>query len=204
MNCFTLNAAERQALKAKSLRKGRTAIWCYAPGMVSENGWSEQAMFELTGINLKYTTEKRDMAVKLDEQVFYSLNNGGKKFQDTPSVYSVDPQAKILARYLTNDPASVVKVLPNGAKSIFLGLPPNDYRYWQRVLAETPVKPISPGNLVMNKSGNAVFVYTPKAGKWDLALPATTQDLFGSKVQFVNGKLRLEADGPKCFMLVVK
>ena len=139
-----------------------------------------------------------------DKQSFASRNSRGQQITDTPAVHAEDPAAKVLARYQNNDPASVVKVLPNGAKSIFLGLPPNDYRYWQKVLAETPVKPISPGNLVMNKSGNAVFVYTPKAGKWDLALPATTQDLFGSKVQFVNGKLRLEADGPKCFMLIVK
>jgi len=202
MNCFTLNAAERQALQAKSLRKDRTAIWCYAPGMVSENGWSEQAMFELTGIKLKYTTELRDMVVILDGQDFVSLNFRLKQFKDAPSVYSVDPQAKILARYLTNDAASVVKVLPNGAKSIFLGLPPNDYRYWQKVLAQTPVKPIAPGGLVMNKSGNAVYVYTAKKGEWDLTLPENTVDLFGSKVQFVNGKIRLKSDGPKCFMLI--
>jgi hypothetical protein len=156
----------------------------------------------LDGIKLKYTTEKRDMVVILDGQDFVSLNFRLKQFKDAPSVYSVDPQAKILARYLTNDAASVVKVLPNGAKSIFLGLPPNDYRYWQKVLAQTPVKPIAPGGLVMNKSGNAVCVYTAKKGEWDLTLPENTVDLFGSQIKFVNGKIRLKADGPKCFMLI--
>ena len=58
------------------------------------------------------------------------------------------------------------------------------------------------GGIVMNKSGNAVCVYTAKKGEWDLTLPENTVDLFGSKIKFINGKIRLKADGTKCFMLI--
>jgi len=204
LNTFTLDAQQFAALKKRSRQPGAVSVWCYAPGMVAPDGWSRSAMEELTGIKLDYSTERRRLSVLFsDNREFAAINHRNQPVTDAPVTFAVDKEAGVLARYGNNDPAVVVKNLPGGAKSIFAAVTPNHYEYWQRILAETPARAIAPGGLVMNKSGNVVYVYTHKSGKWSLDLPCGTRDLFGSQVKFVNGKLQLTSSGERCFLLLM-
>ena len=52
LNLFSLPESERKALRAKIRKRGVTAVWLVAPGSVTEKGFSDSAMSELTGIRL--------------------------------------------------------------------------------------------------------------------------------------------------------
>ena len=53
LNTFTTNPQLNNQLKAKLRHPGVTAIWTYAPGLVTPDGFSNQNMETLTGIKLK-------------------------------------------------------------------------------------------------------------------------------------------------------
>ena len=72
LNLFSLPEAERKAVREKIRKPGVTAVWLAAPGSVTDNGFSDEAMSELTGLKL--------------------AGSGAM-----PAVRSADPEAKELA-----------------------------------------------------------------------------------------------------------
>ena len=75
LNAFEYTPAQRKALLKKIRRPGITAIWHYAPGLVSPEGYSNAAMKEMTGLSLKYKTGDFLFAANRDEgkKVFDNL-----------------------------------------------------------------------------------------------------------------------------------
>jgi beta-galactosidase len=53
LNCFHLTDAQRDLIRRKVLNRGRTVLWCYAPGLFNEAKTSLAAMRQLTGMNLQ-------------------------------------------------------------------------------------------------------------------------------------------------------
>lgn len=52
LNCFHLTDAERDLIRCKVLNRGRTVLWCYAPGLFNGASSSVEAMRQLTGMNI--------------------------------------------------------------------------------------------------------------------------------------------------------
>ncbi|MBN1445173.1 MAG: beta-galactosidase [Candidatus Omnitrophica bacterium] len=52
LDTFALNEKEKESIRRVIRQKGRTALWIYAPGYITENGLSDEAMSEITGIKL--------------------------------------------------------------------------------------------------------------------------------------------------------
>jgi hypothetical protein len=52
LNCFHLSDAQRELIRRKVLKRQRTALWCYAPGLFNGRRTSVHAMQELTGLRL--------------------------------------------------------------------------------------------------------------------------------------------------------
>jgi len=52
LNCFHLTDTQRDLIRRKVLNRGRTVLWCYAPGLFNGANTSVEAMRELTGMNL--------------------------------------------------------------------------------------------------------------------------------------------------------
>ena len=59
LNQFSISKEQQKRLLEKLRRPDVTAIWNIAPGIASEDGFSDAAMQELTGLTLKHSTEKR-------------------------------------------------------------------------------------------------------------------------------------------------
>ena len=53
LNAFMVDDKIRQAVEAKVKQAGKTALWVYAPGYLTNEGFSETAMRDLTGITLR-------------------------------------------------------------------------------------------------------------------------------------------------------
>jgi hypothetical protein len=112
LNAYRLNEKQRQMISAKVRRNNSTVVWCYAPGYLSEKGFSTETMRDLTGINLK---ENRGEAVLrldiVDHSSPITRYVGKQKFNDYKfgPVFSVDDKdAKILG-LVAGKPALAVK-----------------------------------------------------------------------------------------------
>jgi len=52
LDAFALDDQERQLLREKVLCRGHTVLWHYAPGYITDEGFSDEAMSEITGMKL--------------------------------------------------------------------------------------------------------------------------------------------------------
>lgn len=53
LDTFYLSDADRQAIRQRVLGGGRTVLWIFAPGFITDDGLSLSAMSDLTGIQIK-------------------------------------------------------------------------------------------------------------------------------------------------------
>lgn len=67
LNCFHMSDAERQWIKTNLQRDGRTLVWMYAPGYVTDSALSVDAMKELTGLTFGERAEELDWRVTFTE-----------------------------------------------------------------------------------------------------------------------------------------
>ena len=119
LDCFYLTDKQLNAIE-KLKSKGKTLVWFYAPGFVTEKGLSLKNMEDLTGIS--FTQEARPFSrVKIVPKQLASVQSDfamwttEKHFGDylkelTPRFVPNDPNSDIWGRYAdTDEPALVVK-----------------------------------------------------------------------------------------------
>ena len=124
LNAWALTAKERAVLRDHL--RGKTVIWCYAPGYHDGDSVSLVAMRELTGQELvpfaapelaQATATEAGLAAGLEPEPF-----GGDKPVQPLFHAPQTPAARVLARY-PNGEAAVTWVATNGGASIFCGAP---------------------------------------------------------------------------------
>lgn len=69
VNCFYLDARERKDITDTIRSSGKTAIWLYASGAITENGISDKAISELTGISVKRDDQETQQVVEITPNV---------------------------------------------------------------------------------------------------------------------------------------
>lgn len=211
LNLYTLNAADRAALKKKLSEKNiRRIVWTYAPGLVSEHGFSAEAMTELTGINLKYDLKGVNSKVLLGaagkDILGYSVGGGYPVI--APTVYADDAQASVMGRYPDNRAAFVRKDLANGQTVFYSAVPITRSDIWKNIIADARIHIYGPQNMVIYADRARVMFHCGKAGTYTVALPRTAQtvvDLFENKVI---GKdlsvFKLQTDKPQTWFLEMR
>jgi len=166
LNLFAISAEKQQKLLKKLRQPGVTAIWNFAPGIVSENGYSEISMKNLTGLELKYAKEKRLFSALQNDGRPLKMFINGDKWQAAPRVFAVDANAEILARYLDdNTPAAVRKKLADGSTAVFSGIPVNDSLLWAELLSKAGCHAFTTPGFFVRKNSKLLMVYSGKGGK---------------------------------------
>ena len=153
LNLFSLSDAERKAVQAKIRKRGTTAVWFVAPGCVTEKGFSDSAMSELTGIRL--------------------TGSGA-----LPQVKCVDPDVTQLPE------GAVIKLLPDGSKSVFAATVPNSGTKWRNLLTSLGVHAYTAPESYFRRHGNLFMFHTGKKGMHRITLPeksGTVTELFSGK-----------------------
>ena len=134
LNAFKVDGPTRQAIHARVRTKNRTAVWVYAPGYITDDGFDEKSMQALTGISLRAHEESVNASLSLTDAK-HAITAEAPRQAERPfpvgPVFSVeDPEATILARTgaraslaVREFPAwrSVYSMLPL-SREIFLGL----------------------------------------------------------------------------------
>jgi hypothetical protein len=64
LNAYEVDAATRAAIERKVRRNNAVAVWCYAPGYLSANGFDVDAMQKLTGLRLRENLAEQNVSLK--------------------------------------------------------------------------------------------------------------------------------------------
>lgn len=125
LNAFYLTAEKKDFIDKFLKKNGKTIVWLYAPGYLTENGFSADAMSELTGIRLSEDGNGLKNAFYIDsplgdqvsgKRVGMDNKMGGIRFKVE------DPKAVPLMRYTNNNIAGALREFKDW-KSVYLGVP---------------------------------------------------------------------------------
>ena len=130
LNAMRVTTPERQAIRGKLQRPGKTLVWLYAPAMFDEKGAATQESSELVGMVLRlqpWNARLGSQTTEARHPITERLRSNRKVGQDevlNPSFAVSDPQATVLAEYTSSGaPSLAVREHPDGWRSVFLGDP---------------------------------------------------------------------------------
>jgi hypothetical protein len=110
LDTLYLTDDERQAVKRRIQRDGKVAVWLYAPGVLSEKGFSVENIHDLTGIRVKH--QIADFYGHMSSRVYLTdfthpitahmaaIPEFGTDSRLGPIFYCDDPEARTLGRLL--------------------------------------------------------------------------------------------------------
>ncbi|MFA6714670.1 MAG: hypothetical protein WCS27_04800 [Victivallaceae bacterium] len=205
LNQFYLSDERRKQLAEKTHEKGVTAVWLYAPGLVTDKGFSDAAMEELTGIKLKAARgQKLPLIMTLEDGRMAGLKNR-TEFQ---RVSCTDASAIVWGCYNDNKaPAFVKKVLPSGAKAIFSGVPINNPVLWGSILDDAGDHSYTEPGILIRANDKYLMIHVGEAGGYYIFLPAKcreAKDLFtGEVVAHDASRFTVKSKGPKTWFLKI-
>lgn len=111
LNCYRTDKTLRKNIEAKVKRNNAVAVWCYAPGYITETGRNVNAMKTLTGIELRELPGKHQAKLKITDRnhpITRYASNAGTTYLAAPAFAVNDPGARILGE-VNGMPALTVK-----------------------------------------------------------------------------------------------
>ena len=139
LDTLYLTDDERQAVKRRIQRDGKVVVWLYAPGVLSEKGFSVENIHDLTGIRVKH--QVADFYGQMSSRVYLTdfmhpitahmaaIPEFGTDSRLGPIFYCDDPEVRTLGRLLPwhgegagEVPGFVVKEL-NDWTSVYIAVP---------------------------------------------------------------------------------
>ena len=125
LNAFHTDEARRRSIAERVRQRGRVAAWVYAPGFVTDGGFSEETMRELTGISLRHLPEKHRVGLAVTD-TSHPLTRAladvsGGIFDVGPLFFAEDPDAIVLGT-VAEKPGLVVKEFSEW-RSVYSALP---------------------------------------------------------------------------------
>ena len=205
LNAITLTERERAELITRTRHSGVTAIWCYAPGLVTENRWSEAAMAELTGMTLRVRDEKLPMALESAR-----LGKIGRSdVAESPRVSVDDPTAESMGKYEDGTVGLAVKSLPGQARSIVSAVPVTGSAVWAELLGTAGARAYTAPGIFIKVVDPFILVHVAQAGSYPVSLPgraARVTDVYdgGKVVASDTDKFVLTCNGCKTWLLKVE
>ena len=169
LNLFETTPNMRKAIKSKTDKNGVTAVWCFAPGIATPEGYSAAAMTDLTGIELDYSCNMRTFeTVDASGGSLFAgeLHGTYKKWSDAPRVYSKDFRAETFSTWKDDGTAAFVrKRLPGGGVSVFAGLPIHDVRIWSKIFSGAGAHAFTTPGFYVRKSAGLLSVFSWRGGR---------------------------------------
>ena len=100
LNAFKLDDDLRQSIEATVRCEGRTAVWVYAPGYVTDSGFSEDSMAALTGLTIRVSDEELPAELTITAQDHAITSASPPSREDawalSPTFVVDDPQVTVL------------------------------------------------------------------------------------------------------------
>ncbi|MBV9849266.1 MAG: beta-galactosidase [Armatimonadetes bacterium] len=185
LNALRVTTAERQAIREKLQRRGKTLAWLYAPAVFDEKGAATQESSEVVGMVLRLQPWNARLGSQITEArhpITERLRNSKRVGQDeviNPSYAVSDPQATVLAEYQSNGaPSLAVREHPGGWKSVFFGDPHLTVELLRGLYHYADVPICDSQDDIAYVGDGALLVHAPFTGQRTLWLPqrATVYD----------------------------
>jgi hypothetical protein len=129
LNAASVDEATRRAIDRKVKRPGAAALWCFAPGALTDQGLSAAAMQSLTGIRLamepRPSVQQVEAAPSAPRLPDFGLIGWDQPYG--PTVWADDPAAETLGLLRGSGRPGLVRKRINGWTSVAftgVGLPP--------------------------------------------------------------------------------
>ncbi|MDD5728619.1 MAG: hypothetical protein PHV59_08655 [Victivallales bacterium] len=185
LNLYDVNGKTREALLKKVRKPGQTAIWFYAPGIISGKGFSDESMETLTGMKLAARFERLPLASRsTDGKRYYT------KLIESPRVHCTDTAAEKLAVYDNSAEVSIArKQLADGSTAVFTGLPVIHSGLWADILSKAGCHAYVPAGTLIRANSKLLMLAVRKNGEYLVKLPGKVKkatDIFTNKTMAEN------------------
>lgn len=99
MNAYFIDQKTRDAIKAKVRKNNAVSVWCYAPGYITEKGFSTESMTDITGI--KFSEERKPQkalssALNAKGAPLIKYYKPSEKYDVCPAFFGADESAEVL------------------------------------------------------------------------------------------------------------
>ena len=200
LNAFTLSDSERTAIKKRLDSDKSASIWIYAPGLVTENQWSESAMKELTGMTLKVKDAKLPMALNIDN--LGSIGNA--KIAESPRIYVDDKSSEAMGMYSDKTIGMAKK-----GNVIFSGVPVNKPEVWAALLKKSGAHAYTKPGIFVHAVNPFILVHVANGGSYPINLPAKARKVISiydnnQTVAQNTDSIVLQSKGCKTWLLKVE
>jgi hypothetical protein len=185
LNTLYLSAPERAAIVKRLDATGATALWFYAPGVITEDAFSLQAASQLTGITLGQAGSTPIPEIALQDDVF---PGAPRRFGMTKSpglvCYADDAAAQIWGTLnIENKTGLCIKTIGK-RRSIFCSVPVMPAEILRQIARESDVHIYNASDDALYACENFVALHSKSDGEKTIALPyaARVMDVFENKI----------------------
>ena len=161
-----------EAAASKARRPGATCVWCYAPALQTDAGYSEASMKAYTGM---------DLAVKRDEDPLTGTYTNGRDFSfrhvyqyrtdpvktfalkpDAPRVECRDADASVLAKWSDGAASLARKKLSDGSVAYFAGVPLKRSDEWAALFRAAGCHAYTKPGFYVRRNSRLLMVFSGK------------------------------------------
>ena len=196
LNALRITTEERQAVREKLQRPGKTLAWVFAPGLFDENGPSSEEINEVVGMALRpqpWNSRGGSVATDIKHPITERIRGVKKIGQEEilNPLYAVsDPQATVVAEYAGTGATSLAaREHKGGWKSVFFGDPYLTIELLRGLYAYAGVALYDGQDDIVYASGDgALTVHGPFTGQRTITLPrkASVYDVFDNNIIATN------------------
>ena len=164
-NAHFIEPADITRIQAWLGEGGRTALWVYAPGLVTPSGWNQQSMIQLTGIAMGQKSSAASLRVRVTNNTHPAAPpNFNRTFGDTtvftPKVFVSDPQATTLGTYTSGGEVAFAIKDMGSWRSVFVGSPSIPDYIFREVARDAGVPVRYSSNDFVEAQGNHLLIHT--------------------------------------------
>ncbi len=202
LDVFRLDDEQVEAIRKRARRRGCTALWMYAPGIVTGDRISPEHVGQVVGLKLRQIDPRNGDLVMEGDGSLYSAGSGL-----SPTFAPDDPDARVIARYADGGEVAVAEKKQGGLTSVYCGALQLPASVLREIAAQAGVHIYCETDDVVAAGNGFVAVHASSDGHKTLRMPhecsladAVTGEPLGTGVEFdfemKQGQTRLLKLGP--------
>lgn len=220
-NCYHLNDEERRFINERLKRQGKTLIWLYAPGYLSDTEVSTAQISEMVEMNVSTDFSTRSMEAVADEQAsaiapLMPLQGVGGVFQtqfgwepsardtyNTQRFVIDDPDARPIARYADDGTLAIAMKKHSDWTSVYVAnLAGLSAELLHAIAKQAGCHTVlNPNQAVLEMNGRFLSLHALRTGTLEIKLPqsASVTDAITGKEITSSDQFNVAADAQKSY-----
>ena len=166
LDSYYLSAEQRRLIRERLEQAGKTVLWFYAPGFVTDEALSVEAMSDLIGMRMQLLAAGGPLSITASEGLTF-----GPGAEQVPLFSCVDPEAEVLGRWAGTEAVAFARKRTGGWTSIYCGAPGLPSPVLRALAREAGVHIYSDSDDPLSVNNNWLSIHTATAGVKHIRLP---------------------------------